>query len=302
MRAGLSRSLARQWPVFAVIVLLMAAVVGLQAVHESRGGSPVASAENLLYVRSPEAMKRLALSYDSLLADVYWIRAVQHYGGTRLSTDPKKQYDLLYPLLDLATSLDPRFNIAYYYGSTFLAEAPPGGPGRPDLAIALLEKGLQAQPDKWEFVQWIGFVHYWWLQDYEQAAAWFARAAEFPNAPIWMAPLAASTLAQGGSRQSSRLLWEEIARTAEDEWFRNDARRQLRKLDAMDQLDQLRATVDAFVQRQGSPPADWSDLRAAGYLSGTPVDPAGIAYRLDAGVVTLDRSSPLWPLPREKTR
>jgi tetratricopeptide (TPR) repeat protein len=245
-------------------------------------------------------MKRLALSYDSLLADLYWIRAVQHYGGTRLSTDPDKRYDLLYPLLDLTTSLDDRFNIAYYYGSTFLAEAPPGGPGRPDLAIALLEKGLRAQPDKWEFAQWIGFVHYWWRQDYQQAAAWFSRAAQFPGAPIWMAPLAASTLTEGGSRQASRFMWEEIARTAEDEWFRNEARRRLQQLDAMDQLDQLRTIAARFSEQRGAPASDWSELRAAGYLKGTPVDPTGTPYRLDAGIVTVDRSSRLWPLPAQR--
>ena len=286
----------------ALIAVLMGGVVGLQLVLERYSGGPAATTENLLYVRSPETMKRLALSYDSLLADVYWIRTVQHYGGTRLSTEPDKRYDLLYPLLDLTTSLDDRFNIAYYYGSTFLAEAPPGGPGRPDLAIALLEKGLRAQPDKWEFAQWIGFVHYWWRQDYQQAAAWFSRAAEFPGAPIWMAPLAASTLAEGGSRQASRLLWEEIARTAEDEWFRNDARRHLQQLDAMDQLDALSAIVARFRQQRGAPASDWSELRAAGYLKGTPVDPTGTPYRLDAGVVTLDRSSRLWPLPAQQFR
>ena len=291
----------KQWPLFGALACLMSVVVGLQVVHEQRG--PLAAVdESLLYVRSPETMKGLALSYDSLLADLYWIRAVQHYGGTRLSTDPNKRYDLLYPLLDLTTSLDARFNIAYYYGSTFLAEAPPGGPGRPDLAIALLEKGLRAQPDKWEFAQWIGFVHYWWRQDYEQAAAWFSRAAKFPNAPIWMAPLAASTIAQGGSRQASRIMWQQIAQTAEDEWFRNDARRQLQKIDALDQLDQLQAVVNAFQKRQGSPPADWAELRAAGYLKGIPVDPSGTPYSLDSGVVSLDRKSRLWPLPKELTR
>lgn len=291
----------KQWPLFGALACLMSVVVGLQVVHEQRGRLTAVD-ENLLYVRSPETMKGLALSYDSLLADLYWIRAVQHYGGTRLSTDPNKRYDLLYPLLDLTTSLDARFNIAYYYGSTFLAEAPPGGPGRPDLAIALLEKGLRAQPDKWEFAQWIGFVHYWWRQDYEQAAAWFSRAATFPNAPIWMAPLAASTLAQGGSRQASRIMWQQIAQTAEDEWFRNDARRQLQKIDALDQLDQLQAVVNAFQKRQGSPPADWAELRAAGYLKGIPVDPSGTPYSLDSGVVSLDRKSRLWPLPKELTR
>jgi len=293
---------ATPWLVGALIAVLMGGVVGLQLVLERYSAVPSTTAENLLYVRSPETMKRLALSYDSLLADVYWIRAVQYYGGTRLSTDPNKRYDLLFPLLDLTTSLDDRFNIAYYYGSTFLAEAPPGGPGRPDLAIALLEKGLRAQPEKWEFAQWIGFVHYWWRQDYQQAAAWFSRAAEFPGAPIWMAPLAASTLTEGGSRQASRFMWEEIARTAEDEWFRNEARRRLQQLDAMDQLDQLRTVAARFAEQRGAPASDWSELRAAGYLKGTPVDPTGTPYRLDAGVVTLDRSSRLWPLPAQRFR
>jgi tetratricopeptide (TPR) repeat protein len=280
----------------------MGGVVGLQLVLERYGGRPAVTAENLLYVRSPEAMKRLALSYDSLLADLYWIRAVQHYGSTRLSTDPNKRYELLFPLLDLTTSLDDRFNIAYYYGSTFLAEAPPGGPGRPDLAIALLEKGLRAQPDKWEFAQWIGFVNYWWRQDYREAAAWFSRAAEFPGAPIWMAPLAASTLGEGGSRQASRFLWEEIARTAEDEWFRNDARRHLQQLDAMDQMDHLRELAAAYRRATNMPPGDWADLQRAGFLRGLPVDPTGVPYRLEAGVVMLGRGSRLYPLPTEPHR
>jgi tetratricopeptide (TPR) repeat protein len=285
-----------------LLILFGAAVIGLQAVHERHGGPLAGTTESVLYVRSPEAMGRLALSYDALFADLYWIRAVQHYGGTRLSKDPNARYELLYPLLDLATSLDVRFRVAYLFGSIFLAEPPPGGPGRTDLAIALLEKALRAQPEQWEYAQAIGFVHYWWRQDYEQAAAWFSRAADVPGAPIWMRPLAATTLAQGGSRESSRLLWQRIAASAEDGWYRNDALRRLRQLDAMDQIDRLRAAVDAFRTARGALPSDWADLRAAGYLRGAPVDPAGTPYRLAAGSVSLDPASPLNPLPTEPVR
>jgi tetratricopeptide (TPR) repeat protein len=268
-----------------LIVALLAAAAGLQAVHERGGGPPQARTPNLLYVRSPEAMKRLALSFDQLLADVYWIRTVQHYGSTKLSNAPDKQYDLLYPLLDLTTSLDPRMNVAYYFGAIYLAEPFPGGPGRPDLAIALLQKGLAVQPERWQFAQAIGFVYYWWLMDYTEAAAWFTRAAEMPEAPIWLPPLAAVTLAQGGQRGSSRVLWEQFARTAEDEWFRNEARRRLRQLDAMDQIDALNEA-----------------LRRDGQLRGLPRDPTGVPYRVRNGVVTLDPSSPLNPLPTEAPR
>jgi hypothetical protein len=226
---------------------------------------------------------------------------VQHFGGTRRSTDPGKRYDLLYPLLDLTTSLDPLFNIAYQFGSLFLAEPPPGGPGRPELAIALLQKGLQVQPDKWEFAQQIGFVHYWWRKDYTEAAAWFRLAAEMPGAPFWLTSMAAVTLAEGGNRQSSRLLWSEIARS-EYEWFHNEAQRRLQQLDALDQIDQLQAAADAFEQRFGREAAAWDDLRRAGYLYGTPADPTGVLYRIASGVVGLGPGSRLFPLPVESAR
>ena len=290
------------WMSGALVVALMAAIVSLQHTQGRLEAATPDTAENLLYVRSPAAMTRMALSYDAVLADLYWIRAVQHYGGTRLSTDPDKQYDLLYPLLDLTTSLDPRFNVAYYFGSTFLAEAPPDGPGRPDLAIVLLEKGLRAQPDKWEFAQWIGFVHYWWRHDYAQAAEWFQRAGDLPGAPFWLAQLAATTLAEGGNRQSSRLLWQEVARTGVNEAFRNEAVRRLQQLDAMDQIDQLFQIVELFQQRYGAVPRNWDDLGRAGYLRSLPVDPTGVPYRLEAGSVALGEGSRLSPLPREPQR
>jgi hypothetical protein len=267
---------------FVLLAVLAGGVIGLQAVHDRSGGPPAARTPAMLYVRSPETMKRLALSYDQLLADVYWIRAVQHYGRTKLSTEPDKQYDLLYPLLDVTTSLDPMMNVAYYFGSVFLAEPYPGGPGRPDLAIALLEKGLQAQPRNWRFAQAIGFVHYWWRMDYPQAAAWFTRAAEMPDAPFWVGPLAAVTLAQGGNRASSRQLWLEFARTAEEDWFRNEATRRVMQLDAMDEIDRLTAA-----------------LRAGQSFRDAPVDPTGIPYRIEGGVVRLDPRSRLNPLPTE---
>ena len=286
----------QNWVSALSLVLLMASAVGLQAARERSGGLTSVSAD-VLYVRSPEAMKRLALSYDDLLADIYWIRAVQHYGSTKLAEGGDKSYSLLYPLLDLTTSLDARFNVAYYFGSLFLAEPAPGGPGRPDLAIALLQKGLMAQPTKWEFVQAIGFVHYWYFEDYPAAAEWFERAAKMPGAPAWMGSLAAVTLAEGGHRDRSRTLWRQVAATAEEDWFRKEAARRLAQLDALDQLDQLTAIAAAYTRERGLPPRAWDDMIAAGFLRGIPADPTGRAYRLTGGGVSLDPSSTLLPLP-----
>jgi hypothetical protein len=280
----------------AVIAALMALAVRLQRERDVRYRPPE-TADETLYLTSGPALQRLTLGYRSLAADVYWIRAVQHFGGTRLALSGERRasdvpaaagaerYALLYPLLDLTTTLDPRFNIAYRFGAVFLAEPYPGGSGRSDLAIALLEKGLRERPDKWEYMHDIGFVHYWWRQDYTQAADWFLRASQAPGAPEWLRPLAATTLAMGGDRQSSRVLWESIHDSAELDWLRRIAERRLLQLEAMDQIDQAQQTL------------------RAGRSPGVTLDPTGTPYEIDeTGTVRLSSRSPLYPLPDEPQR
>ncbi|HJZ70925.1 MAG TPA: hypothetical protein VKE51_04250, partial [Vicinamibacterales bacterium] len=173
-----------------VAVVLLATVVQLQAVRE-RWYPSDEDEETALYLRSGAAIGRMAGAYTPLAADLYWIRTIQYYGGTKHRLNPASgpmqgvppppaslaavgdDYSLLYPLLDITTTLDPRFNIAYRFGAVFLAEPYPGGSGRPDLAIALLEKGLRERPDKWEYLEDIGFVHYWYTHDYLAASEWF---------------------------------------------------------------------------------------------------------------------------------
>jgi hypothetical protein len=311
------RSFAATVGVVGVGAALLAGAVQVQAARE-RTYPAAAGADQAVYLRSGTAIRRLTGAFNALAADVYWIRAIQYYGGTKrhlaaqargpeppplLADTTAPEYSLLYPLLDITTSLDPRFNIAYRFGAVFLAEPPPGGPGRPDLAVALLEKGLRQQPDKWEYMEDIGFVHYWYRHDSHTAAAWFAKAGDVPGAPWWLRSLAATTLAQGGDRRSSRIVWEAIRQSAEIDWLRHDAERRLAQLQALDDLDALQKAVDEFALRTGRPPADWSALVRARSLRGNPLDPAGMPYELTPdGRVRLSSSSPLWPLPEEPKR
>ena len=217
-----------------------------------------------------------------------------------LAAPMSADYSLLYPMLDLATSLDPRFTVAYRFGAVFLAEAQPRGAGRPDLAVALLEKGIRAQPDKWEYMEDAGFVHYWYQHNYRAAAGWFQKASEVPGAPWWLRSLAATTIAQGGDRRSSRVMWEAIRQSAEIDWLRQDAERRLLQLQALDDIDNLQRAVDAFVRSSGQPPADWLTLVRARVIRNVPLDPTRTPYELNAqGRVHLAASSPLAPLPEE---
>lgn len=276
--------------------------VMLHAAQDSRYPAPAIDRPELLYIRSGATMKRLALHYDGAIADLYWIRALQHFGRERLMPEGRpRTYALLYPLLDLTTTLDPYFTIAYRFGAIFLGESYPGGPGRPDLAVVLLRKGLAAQPQKWQYMQDLGFVYYWHLQDYKAAASWFQRASEVPGAPSWMSPLAAVTLAEGGHRGASRSLWAQIAKS-EEPWLHDSAVQRLLQLDAMDAIDVLDARLRDYQRSHPQGPLTWDGLRAAGYLRGVPVDPTGTPYVFTPdGRVTVARNSRLWPLPGQST-
>ena len=289
----------------ALITGLFALVLGLHVIQaRTPVSADIVSGGDLLYVQSPEVARRLALSYDSLLADLYWIRAVQYYGRTKLSSDAHKDYALLMPLLDLTTSLDPRFDVAYRFGAVFLAEPAPNGAGRPDQAIRLLEKGLRNQPDKWQFAGDIGFVHYFSRQDYAAAAEWFTRASGMPGGPGWMAALAATVATQGGNRATSRRLWQEILGSDNAEYLKELAAKRLAQLDMADQIDTFNRTIADYERRTGVRPDSWRALVNAGVFRGVPLDPAGVPYQYDAraGVVDVDERSPLGPMPPELQR
>lgn len=278
-----------------VVALLLASAVGLQAARE-RVAPPPAEVAPVLWLQSTATARRLALSFTDLAADVYWMRAVVHYGSERRAPDAPGRYALLYPLLDLTTTLDPHFDVAARLGAIFLSEGHPGGPGRPDQALALLEKGLAHDPERWQYRHDIGFVYYWWLKDYQAAAHQFELGGQMPGAPKWLRTMAALTLTKGGDRAGARQLWNELYTTADVDWLRDAAAYRLRQLAALDDIDALQQIVARTRGRVAS--LDWPALVRAGVLPAPPTDPLGVPYMLSAeGVVTVDPASPLSPLP-----
>jgi hypothetical protein len=284
------------------VVALLGSAIALQVARDRLYPRDGESAEQLLYVRSGPALQRVALEFDALLSDVYWIRAIQHYGGDRLAGDKARKYQLLFPLLDLTTTLDPYFTVAYRFGAIFLSEAYPGGPGRPDEAVALLRKGIAAQPGKWQYFHDIAFVHYWHLRDYKTAAAWFQKAGEQPGAPNWLPPLAASMLTAGGDRASARFLWRQILQS-DQPWLRRTAERRLVQIDALDAADELAALARRYPPPPGQP-YSWTLLIERRVLRGVPLDQTGAPFEIDpvTGAVRVSAQSGLQPMPDETRR
>jgi hypothetical protein len=283
-----------------LIVAGLAGAISLQVARE-RWYPAVASPVDEVYFTSGDGVGRLALSYKSILADVYWIRAIQYFAATRLKGAPAPAADLLYPLLDITTTLDPAFNIAYRFGAIFLAEGRDRGLSHPELAVRLLDKGFANNPRRWQYLYDKAFVYYWTYHDAKTAAHWFAEAGKVPGSAEWLPGLAGYMLAQGGDRRSSRFLFQQILQSGEHEYMRKTAQWRLGQLDVLDLIDQLDPVLDRYAQATGSRATEWGPLVAGGWLRGVPADPDGLPLVIDpvSQRAALDSRSTFFPLPDE---
>jgi hypothetical protein len=259
----------------ALIVSLSGAIVLLRRLDRRRAG---ATLEEVLYIPSPTALKRLSLGYSGLLADVYWTRAVQYFGGKH--RERARRYDLLAPLLDITTTLDPQLIVAYQFGSTFLAQKPPEGAGMPDKAVELVESGIRANPDRWQLYYELGFLQYMELHDPAAAARAFDRGAKVPNAHPFLKVLAATMAQHAGETQIARLLWTTTYETSDDKLIRANALKHLRALKVDEDIAHLESLIAQYRARTGALPRNFTDLVQAGLLRGIPVDPLGHPYKL----------------------
>jgi len=276
-------------------LLLTAGFAGVWRLQHSIDGRRTAlhQEKDELVLRSGKTVKVISLEYTPLMADVYWTRVVQYYGDKHARHDAN--FELLWPLLDLTTTLDPNLVVAYRFGATFLSEPSPRGAGRPDLAIELLGRGIRENPDYWRFYEDLGFVYYFELKDYAKASAAFAEGSKNPDALIWMKVMAARIAAEGESLSTSIFLWNEIYATTKDPMVKENALTHLRLLKAKEDRRQLNALADEFEKRTGRRPARLGELVQAGLLNRLPVDPLGYAYVLGPnGRAALNLNSPLF--------
>jgi hypothetical protein len=279
---------------FLVLLGLGAAVVPVQRrVDAARSG--LGEHDELLYLSSPRLVRSLFPGFEDLAADVYWLRTVQYFGRERLFVANPK-FELLFPLVDITTTLDPRLEAAYRYGSIFLCEPRPAGAGQLQQGLRILEKGIAANPTNWRLRQDLGFYTFLFLHDAPKAAAIIEEASRVPGAAFWLHQLAADIMNKGGSRDVARRMWRDISEQAEEPSIRANAVQRLEVLDALDAADALTAQVEELAKRMGRRPDSLEELWKARLVRAPPVDASGAPYDYDprTGRVRVSKRSRLW--------
>jgi tetratricopeptide (TPR) repeat protein len=170
-----------------------------------------------------------------------------------------------------------------------------------DAAINLVQKGIRENPRDWHLYQHLGYI-YWQAGRFGEASETYAAGARLPAAPAWMNAMAAQMQANGGSRGLAREMYRRMFEESADVQVRTLALKRLAQLDSLDQRDLIRRVLSDFQSRSGRCPAAWREvapaLRANGLkldAAGTPLDPTGWPYVLDAAAcdARLDARSPI---------
>lgn len=243
------------------------------------------------------AIATLPTGVRRVLADTWWLAAVQYYGNRRLEGSPG--FPNLGGLVEQSLRLDPGLRPAAFVGPLLLAEPPPLGAGEPERADAILAGWTRRYPGDFDAVLLRSLLNTWHLQDPETGATMLEAASARDDAPPWLVAVAARSLTGVGARAAARNLWRALLERADDERTRSNARTHLLQLEALDRLDELNTLLRVYESRSGHPPRGWEDLVDAGLLARPPVDPAGVPFVLDdAGVPRIASRSPLAGIPR----
>jgi hypothetical protein len=281
MNVGGSRLYSRQRMIlYGICLLCVALLKPVQDKFEMRRGEPEPDPD-LLYFSSPTAVKRIALGFDGLLADFYWMRSIQYYGRREEADKRTVRFKNLYTLLDITTTLDPNLKDSYRTGSMFLSEPEPIGAGQPRQALKLLDKGIAVHPQEWQLRYDKGFVYYLYLQDYKSAGETWMEASKLSTTPHWMAGLAAMSLSKGDAVDVAIALWQRQYRESDRADVRENARNHLLSFQVASDLATLEALIAKYRAKTGSFPRSLLELNRGRTRPYATVDPLGTPYDYD---------------------
>ncbi len=288
------------WLVF--LLFGLGASIALQRwIDGQRGVDSVV--EDALYISSGQSLKRASLGFDGLLADLYWLRTIQYFGAKsqqingdlNIGNVNDWKLNLLEPLINITTELDPNYVSAYRFGSQFLPDI------NPDSAIKLAQRAIADNPDDWRLQQDLGFI-FWKLKRYEEASATYLQGSRLPDAPKWMEQMAAVMRANGGDRETAKQMFRRIYETTDDPTVKKTSLGRLQSYQAEDEVAFLNRLLTSYREQKNTCPVSLSNLlralppnalpqlKQAGMnidASSAPLDPHGFAYVFEAATCTV---------------
>ena len=233
---------------------------------------------------SPKILKIMALGFDEIVADIYWLRALQYFGNPDVP-NKLKDSELLYRYFDIITELDPKFVNAYRFGGSFLAEPGPLGLNKFQKGSLIFDKGRENNPENFRLPLEQGFLYFMYSDDKKTASKLFIETSEKPglseNRKASFKGMAASALSKGGEKELARQIWLDIFDNSLDKGRKDFALMNLNEMIDQDLEDKLTQYALLYENEYGSFPTSIDDLLKLKQVKKIPEDHKGNKFVID---------------------
>lgn len=257
-----------------LLVLSLAAFMGLKVKIDKISLNRIPGA-SIIYIPLGKHLKLATFGYSSLLADLVYIWSIQYYSDYSI-TDRFKYLDHIFSVI---TELDHRYLDPYQIGALIaLYEAKDL-----DLALKILDRGLEKNPGQWIFPFQAGHLVQMVTKDYRLAQKYYKKTMEIEGAPTIARRLYANAAFKGADYETARKTWLEIYQKAEDERIKKIAFNHLYQVKAAMDLITIHEALAKFRAKYGQDPIDLSELVKKGLLDSLPKDLDGQDYIYDSG-------------------
>ena len=266
----------RALPVILLILLLPFHILGLQAV--TREWKSLPKGEDTAYVIPSPILKITSLEFDGLVSDFMFLQSIVFFGSIlergKINETKEWEWRWIHDTLNASTDLDPYFYDPYYFGEAQLT----WGANMIKEANTLLDKGSKYRHWDWMLPFFIGFNHFYFLQENDKASEYLMTASKRPGASSMFANLAIRLAYKGRRTENAILFIEQMLKEEKNESVRKDFET---RLEALKGILLLERAVSLYKDRFGIAPFSLNDLITAGIIARLPEDPYGGDFYID---------------------
>ncbi|MFA6032319.1 MAG: hypothetical protein WC889_05420 [Myxococcota bacterium] len=194
----------------AALIAVFIASSGAKSMATALRGGKDQLPDEIEFPPDKNVIKATSLGYGEVIADYYWLKAIQWFGGKTMPTENK--ISSLYPLTDLISELAPLFDSNYRLGHIMLTARDTNE----DLSMKLLSKGRINRPDVWQIPYYQGFIAWYFKTNAKLAAVYYDDAATLgPMEMKWLHLLSAKLFSNGDNPDLAVAIMENLVANPE---------------------------------------------------------------------------------------
>ncbi len=251
--------------VMTLIVLILAVTIGYILEKNSQHLNTDSS---FLYMPHGKYVKIASLGFENVVADLIYLWTIQYSGDYSI----KQNFIQLEHLYDVITDLDPLFLETYHIGALIFSTQ-----GRNlEMALKLLDKGIEKNPEEWFLPLDAGFYCYNSKQ-YLRAARYFELSIRCEPGSV-AKRLYAAMFEKDNNYEAALEQWTNIFYETEDESVRKIAEKHMFDMKVKIDVERISKAIATYRERYNRVPDKIMSLVSAGLLREKPVDPYGNSY------------------------